>query len=175
MSMATTAKAPKGYEAYSTLNPQQSQLMQLITQIITGQGGAMGGPLAMLQKMFSNDPEAMKDFEAPYKRQFEEQTIPDIAERFSGQGAQRSSAFGQALSSAGAGLQENLAYLKAGRQDQSMQQLFQMIQGLLGTQTTGVVEKQKPWWQQALTGLVGGVGSGVGQGAGAYATKKIIG
>lgn len=54
------------------------------------------------------------------RSQFEQQTLPSIAERFTGLGAQRSSAFGQQLGQAGAGLEENLA---ARQQQQGLQQL----------------------------------------------------
>lgn len=49
------------------------------------------------------------------KQQFNEETIPGLAERFTsmGQGAQNSSAFQGALGRAGAGLQTNLAALRS--------------------------------------------------------------
>jgi hypothetical protein len=60
--------------------------------------------------------------------QFNTQTIPSIAERFSSLGGgQRSSAFQGALGQAGAGLQENLAAMKSQYMMQMMPMLMQMF------------------------------------------------
>lgn len=162
--MPVPGKAPKGYEAFSTLNPQQSGLMNMIMQLLSGQGGEMGGPFGYLQELLSGSPEAFSKFEAPYQRQFQEETIPGLAERFSGQGAQRSSAFGQALSSAGAGLSENLANLREQLRTGAATQALGLGQTALGTNTMGLVEKQQPFWKQLLTGLAPGIGQGIGMG-----------
>ncbi len=154
------------YEYLSTLNPEQqqgfSQLMQMLMgQASSGQGlnNQVGG---YLQDLFSNSPESFDKFAAPYKKQFEEQTIPGIAERFSGlgSGAQNSSAFQQALGQAGAGLSENLAALRGGMQQQGVGQAMQFGQQptsnllqLLGLNTQAIMPKQKPWWQELLTSL----------------------
>ncbi len=81
-----------------------------------------------LSKILSQDPEMMKQFEAPYQRQFQEETVPGIAERFSGAGAQNSSAFGQTMGAAGAGLQEQLAALRANLGMNASQQAYSYAQ-----------------------------------------------
>lgn len=57
----------------------------------------------------------MKGLENLYKKQFQEETIPSIAERFSniGTGGQRSSSFINALTSSGEGLNAQLAALRS--------------------------------------------------------------
>lgn len=57
----------------------------------------------------------MAKVEELYKRQFQEETIPSIAERFSGMGSggQRSSAFLNTLTGAGEGLSSQLAALRS--------------------------------------------------------------
>jgi hypothetical protein len=76
-----------------------------------------------LQSILSQDPEMMKQFEAPYMRQFQEETIPQLAERFTALGGgQNSSAFQQALGQAGASLSERLAALRSGLGLQASQQ-----------------------------------------------------
>ncbi len=60
------------------------------------------------------DPQFLEQFQKPYMREFQEQTVPGLAERFSSLGARNSSAFGQALGSAGASLAERLASLAGG-------------------------------------------------------------
>ena len=85
-----------------TMTPQQQQIQNQILQLLMGQLGGGG----FLQGLLGGETGA---FEAPARRQFEEQTIPSIAERFSALGAQGSSAFGQTLGQAGAGLEEALS------------------------------------------------------------------
>jgi hypothetical protein len=80
-----------------------------------------------LQNLLSRTPEQQyQTFAQPFMRQFREQTIPELAERFTAMGGQRSSAFQQALGAAGAGLSENLASLKGNLINQL---LGQQIQG----------------------------------------------
>ena len=71
----------------------------------------------MLRSKFQpgfNAMDIIGNLEAPMMRQFREEIIPEIATRFSGLGARNSSAFEQAIGSAGAGLQERLAALRGG-------------------------------------------------------------
>lgn len=158
-----------------TLTPGQNQGLEGILrqmQQMMGQGGAYSGANDYLQKILSGDPGAMAEFEAPYRQQFESQTIPGIAERFAGLnpmgGGLSSSGFGQALGGAGAQLQTNLAglhgALKQGASGQAMGQ-FNNLAGMgLGTRA---FENQ---YQPGSTGLLGGglqgLFSGAGQGFG---------
>lgn len=87
----------------------------------------------ILQMALSGLQNPTEDFEPiaqQAKSEFEQQTIPSLAERFTsmGQGAQRSSGFQQALGRAGAGLSENLASMQSqyGLQKQGL------LQSLLG-------------------------------------------
>ena len=164
MSMPVPGKAPKGYEAFSTLNPQQNQLFSLISQLLSGQGGQAGGPLGFLQNLFNPSAESMAKFEAPYKRQFQEEIVPGLAERFSGAGAgsQRSSAFQQALGSAGAGLSENLANLRGGMQMQGLQGAMQLLQTILGQNTMGLVQKPQSFGKSLALSTSQGIGQGIG-------------
>lgn len=135
-----------------TLTPQQQQLQGNLLQMLgplLGQGGEFLGGLFGDSSQFS----------APFMRQFEEQTIPGIAERFSAIDGQRSSAFGQQLGAAGAGLQENLASLQG---QLGMQGLGQLAQLFGMGQQPSFENIYKP---QSL-GLTGGLTQGVGQGLG---------
>ncbi len=165
---------PSGYDIFSTLNPGQQGIFdrqsqgyqqgpQSLYQDPLYQGGA-----SWLQQLLSNDPAMMQQFQAPYLRQFNEQTVPGLAERFSGlgSGAQGSSAFKQALGSAGAGLSENLASLRGGMQLQGLgqalqyaQQPFSNQQGLLGLNTQSIQQQQPGFIQQLMLALAGGAGS----------------
>lgn len=175
-----------GYKKISTLSKGQQRVhdttLQQIMQMLTGgQANIQQSPLfqagsSYLQNLLSGSPESTAAFEAPALRQFQEQIIPMLAERFSGigAGAQSSSAFSQALGSAGAGLAEDLADLRArlqqgaagqalGYAQQPVSNLFGLSQLGLGTQAQGFVPKQTPFWQQLLTGLGGGLAQIGGQ------------
>ena len=112
-------------EEFQKYSPQQ---IDIFKQLGGGAQGQLPQAFEFLQSILSQSPEAFKSFEAPARRQFEEQTIPSIAERFSGMGAQKSSAFGQQLGQAGAGLEENLAAQRSGLGMSAISQLM----GLLG-------------------------------------------
>jgi hypothetical protein len=173
MSSSLLGKAPKGYEAFSTFNPQQMQLFQ---QLMAGLGPLAGQAQGYLGNLLSGSPEAFQSFEAPFKRQFQEEIVPGLAERFSGlgAGAQRSSAFQNALGQAGAGLTERLAQLRSGLQHDAAGQTLGLGQGMLGLNTTGISPKQQPWWQSLLLGLSPGLGQAAGLG-GLGALSKIPG
>jgi len=93
------------------------------------------GQSAMLQKALSGLGDNKFDFapiEEQARTQFQQQTVPSLAERFTQMGGSDtrlgSSGFGQALGSAGAGLEQGLAAQKAGYGlDQQ-----KMLMGLLG-------------------------------------------
>lgn len=165
---------PKGYETFSTLNPQQQQAFSQLLGILQGQMGGGFGQEGQdyFSKILGGDTSA---FEAPLMRQFNEQIVPELAERFSGLGvgSQNSSAFQQALSSSGADLAERLGSLRGQLQSNAAQQSLGFgqnqlsnLQNLLGMNTQGLVPKSKPWWQEALIGGVGGLGQGLGMAAG---------
>jgi hypothetical protein len=162
---------PAGYQQLSTMNSGQKKLLQQLLGSLNGQSSNIQqNPLFQqgsnyLQQLLSGSPESTQAFEAPAMRQFNEQIIPGIAERFSGMGAgsQSSSAFQQALGQAGAGLSERLQALRSGLQtqavDQSLSYAQQPISNYsnlanlgLGTQSFGYAPKQKPFWQGLLQG-----------------------
>lgn len=104
--------------------PQQDLINQLIGGL-GGQNGALGNGMTFLNNLLGG--ETNEQATAPMMRQFQEQTVPQLAERFAGQDAMNSSAFGQSLSSAGAGLQENMFNARNQQQQQGLQALMQML------------------------------------------------
>ena len=163
--------APTGYSTYSPLTGgHQGGLQQLLSML--GGTGAQGFEQALqsLLGMLSGSPESYEAFEAPMMRQFEEQTVPMLQERLTGQfgaGGGRSSGGAQILGQAGAGLQENLASQRAGLQQNAIQQLLgTYLQGTglgLGTQAQGFAQKPP--------GFGASFGQGLGQGAGSLFGK----
>ncbi len=117
---------------------QQQFFNSLLAQLMgmQGQGGGFGQSMGLLQDYLNPESNVYKNFEAPYMQQFEQQTIPQLAERFAGlgggmgAGGMASSGFGQALGAAGANLQTNLASMKSQLQRQSINDLLQQYMGM---------------------------------------------
>jgi hypothetical protein len=122
-------------------NKEQQQLLSQLMQLLGSQGGlGMGHGEAIDYQRQLMDPssQAVNQFAAPYMQQFEQQTIPGLAERFAGLGGGMggglsSSGFGQSLSSAAGNLQTQLAALKAGLGQQAAQSLMSQYGNLSGT------------------------------------------
>lgn len=149
---------PARIEAMPTMSKEQQSLFSnLLSQL----GPIQGQGMEYLSKILGGDTEA---FEKPLMRQFEEQTIPSLAERFSGMDAMGSSAFKQSLGQAGAGLSENLGALRGQLQQGALGQLAQLLG--MGTQTPTFQYQQIPGTEGALRPLLSGIGSGIGSGLG---------
>ena len=149
-------------------NPQQQQAFSSILQ------QALGG---LGQNKFDFAP-----IERHARTQFQEQTIPSLAERFTSMGGSDtrlgSGAFGQALSSAGAGLEQGLVAQHAGYNLQQQQ----LLQGLLGLGMTPQFEtayrpRERGFLEtgaqslMSATPLMALLGSGYGQAQGQMPTK----
>ena len=168
-----------------TLNPMQQQgLEDVFSQLQNlGQGGYKNAT-DYFSKLVSGDPGALAQFEAPYRQQFEQQTIPRLAERFAGLnpmgGGLSSSGFGQALGGAGAGLQAQLAGLHGGLRQQAGNQLMNQFNNLsgLGLGTRSFENFFRPGNAglvgESLSGALGGLSQGVGQGGGMALMLKLL-
>ncbi len=163
-------------EKMSKLPTMSSDQEALFNQLLGGLGGSQGQGMQYLQQLLSGSPEAMQQFEAPYMTQFKQQTVPSLAERFSslGSGAQRSSAFGQQMGAAGAGLSENLAALRGNMRNQALSQLMGFQQQALSKDPFAYhFQQAQPGFLQAMapgigaalgmgmTGGMSGMGSGI--------------
>ena len=133
---------PGKIESASTLDPQQQAFLKnLLGQVDPSTFAIQNQPTfqagqSYLQSLLGGD---ISQFQAPYMRQFQEQTA-DLAERFAGLGGLSSSGFQQALGGAAGRLQENLASLRGGLQQQALGQALgyaqapgQMQFGLAGS------------------------------------------
>jgi len=147
---------PEQVQQLPNYTPQQNRSMD---QLLQGSTQQLPQMFQYLQSILSQDPELMNQFEAPARRAFQEQTIPSIAERFTDMGAQRSSAFGQQLGSAAAGLEENLASQRANLSSNAIQQLMQML-------SAGNTQRFENVVRPETFGAVGNLFSGASQGAG---------
>ena len=145
----------KGMTKVPTLSPDQKKILaQNIAnaQKLGGQGGGYQNAIGLLQDYLNPQSDVYGNFERPYLTQFEQQTVPMLAERFAGMGGGMggglsSSGFGQALSSAGGNLQTQLAAMKSGLQKSAitdlMQQYLQLSQTGLNAQPFGYQYQQQ--------------------------------
>ena len=111
-------------EKFRTLNTDQKRYLNDIFSQLKGQNINLSqSPLyqqgsSYLSNLLSGSPESTAAFEAPIKREFNEQIMPGIAEQFAGVGGLRSSGFQQQATQAGAGLAERLQALRSALQMQ---------------------------------------------------------
>ena len=144
-------------------------------------GMSQGGGYDLANQYYNNflgpnQGQAFDQFSQPYMQQFEEQMLPQIAERFAGMGALSSSGFGQALGGAASGLQSQLAQLFSQLQSQAAGQQYnqynQLSQQGLGYQPFAYQQKQgsggflAPMLGAAATAMGGPIGGALGSAIG---------
>lgn len=139
------------------------QQQQILNQLLTNIGSPITSGIQNLQNILGGGPGAFSEFERPSMRQFQEEIIPSLTERFAGLGAGSSSGFQQTLARAGERLSENLAAQRAGLQSQALGQL----QNLLGAGLTPQFQyTQTPGTQGLLPQLLQSLGGAASFGLG---------
>jgi hypothetical protein len=109
---------PDKLKKIDVLNKDQRKLHRHITRgIDTSSFDLSQNPMfqrvgSFLQEMMDPSSEAYQRFEAPYLRQFKEQVLPQIEEKYSSLGLGRSSYLNKALAHAYSGLEESLASMR---------------------------------------------------------------
>ena len=137
------------------------------TQVPRFTGGQQQGLDQILQQALGGLQQPLGQGFAPVaeqaRTQFQQQTVPGIAERFSGLDGQRSSGFRQALGQAGAGLEQGLAGQQAqfGLQQQGLLQQL-LGQGLQPQFETAFQPRQSGLLENLLMALLGGGGQAAG-------------
>lgn len=140
-----------------TMSPEQEKFFNELIGMLHGGGlgQGFGESTDYLRQLLDPNSEAVAQFTKPYQEQFEQETVPMLAERFAGAGGGMggglsSSGFGQSLSAAGSGLQTQLAALKAGLGQQAAGQLMNMYGNLSGN-----VLNKSPYGYQNIQGNQG--------------------
>lgn len=125
-----------------------------------------------LMSMF-NDPSFFDKFEAPLQRQFQENTVPDLANRFASMGSggsMGSTAFRNQLGREGSNLSTNIAALRGGMQQQGVNQLQsyaqQPFQNMMQLLQSALVPTQNTY--QPPSGGVGMLAGPLASAAGSY-------
>lgn len=129
--------ANKGQQG-STYNKGQLSKLDQIMQDLQGMKGAQDITQGQgfqngqnwLNSLF-NDQDFFRNFEAPLQRNFQENTIPELANRFASMGSggsTGSTAFRNQLAREGSNLHTNIAALRGGMQQQGANQQLQYAQ-----------------------------------------------
>lgn len=116
--------------AQNSLSEAQQMLSQMKGGADVRQNQGYGTGMDWLQSLF-NDPEFFKNFEAPARRQFEEEIIPGVANRFASEGSGGSlgsTGFRNQIAREGSNLSTNLAALRGGMQQGAIPQLLNYAQ-----------------------------------------------
>jgi len=145
----------------STLDKRQQGILDQINSMINPEGQlgqGYGQSLDLLKQYMDPSSEAVNQFTQPYMDQFNQQTVPQLAERFAGMGGGMggglsSSGFGQALSSAGGQLQNQLAALKS----QLAQQAAQQLMGQYGQAQQNILQTPTFAYQRPEAGMFPGM------------------
>lgn len=155
---------PEKRENVSTLRPEQEALYQQLQQagLQKGAGGAFGDSADYYRNLLSDNSADYQAFAAPQMRQFNEQTIPGLAEQFAGMGSGglSSSGFQNAAVGAGIDLSERLGAIRANLRQAGAQGLQNI--GSQGLQNFSQNKVTQPGTEGALPGILGAVGTAVG-------------
>lgn len=142
-------KSPK-IKQMPNFTPEQQEFLGNILQMLQG---PTASSMNWLQSLFGD--ENFSEYEQPILDQFEQQTIPSILERFTGQGAQSSSGLNQALAQAGRGLSGDISQQRANMRINAINPIQNFIQTALGKQTT-------PYMTGGTQGAFGGLAQNAG-------------
>lgn len=155
------------FKQLSTLEPGQEGLKN---QLFNASGGAFGQAADYYKNLLSNNSEDFRSFAAPELRQFQEQTVPGLAEQFAGMGSGglSSSGFRNAAVSAGSDLSERLGAIRARLREQG-------AQGLMGLGQQGLQRFNENVQIPGQEGFFSAIAPGVGAGLTALATGGLSG
>lgn len=167
---------PEKHKRVPTLLKEQLPLFEQLQA--AGQGPGAGGAFGGAADYYRNllDPNAdLSAYFAPEMRQFNEQTIPGLAEQFAGMGSGglSSSGFRNAAVNAGTDLQERLAAIRANLRQGAASGLSNIGQLGLGNFSQDVMTR--PGSEGFLSQAAPLVGSAIGMGIGGPAGASIGG
>jgi hypothetical protein len=160
-------KTPKGYKTtqLQQFTPEQLELFQ--------QQFSHLGPDSYLSKLAGGDQSQFSEMEEPAMRQFNE-LQGGLASRFSGigMGSRKSSGFQNASTAAAGNFASDLASKRNDYRQQAINDLMGLSNTLLNQRPydRSLVEKPLSGWQQAGIGFAGGLGQGIGNAAGKFAS-----
>ncbi len=172
----------KNAEQQSSYSPQQQGGINDILNMVKGMKGnaditqnqGFQNGQNWLNDLF-NDQNFFDKFQAPMERQFSEQTAPDLANRFAGMGSggsTGSTAFCNQANREGENLQEKIAAMRGGMQQQGVNQGLQYAQqpfnNMMNMYGLGLGSPMMNQYAPATTGGFGSLAAPFAQGATSY-------
>ncbi len=159
---------PGQFDQRSSLGQNQQPIQQNLSNAVQAPnaGGAFGDVADYYRNLLSNDPAQLQAQAAPELRQFQQQTLPGIANQYAGLGAGGSlsgSGFRNASLQAGTDLMERIASLRAGLRQEG-------ARGLTGLGTESLGNYYNNTYQPRSPGLIESLAPALGQAAGAFAS-----
>lgn len=140
-------------------NKMQDEIMKLISEGLTSGKGAFGDIFGGF-----NEQEFEKGVSQPALKNFRENVLPMVQEKYISGGQVGGSGMQRGLNKAGVDFQSKLAELMYNAQQQGKENKFRGIESLLGKQT--VENIYRPSSKGLLHGVVEGLASGAGQAIG---------
>ncbi len=185
-------------EKSSSYGGNQLSLIDQIIQQVKGMQQGGGADLNQSQgynqgqdwlNSLFNDPQFFQNMEAPAMRQFNEEIIPGLANRFASMGSggsTGSTAFRNQLGREGSNLATNLAANRSGMQQQGVNQqlgysqqpiqnMMQMLQQALQPTQNVYQGPSQGLLGGAIPGLIGGLSAGYGQQLGQSMAPRFAG
>lgn len=180
LAMSLYEQYNKKGEHGSTYNPgQQGGIDDILNMLKSMSGGGNmdinQNPMYQqgneyLMSMF-NDPEFFKNIEAPMQRQFEENTVPDLANRFASMGsggAMGSTGFRNQLAREGSNLHTNMAAMREQMKMNAIPQMFQSanqpFQNMMQMYQTALGHPTQNTYQPPSAGMWGPIAGAAAQG-----------
>lgn len=156
----------------STLGPDQMGNFRSLQGAAQGpgSGGAFGQSADYYRDLLSDDSQTANQMMAPDMRRFQQDILPQIAERFSGYGGAGSSGFRNASLQAGTDLAERLGSIRANLRQQGAQGLQGIGQSSLGNYYENI---NRPETGGLIGGTLKGLGEGFGKVAGTWLGGKM--
>ena len=139
-------------EAYFSLPGKQ----QLYQQMLAGTSQGLPQSYDFLTRLLSGDESIYRELEAPALRQFQEQIVPGLAERYTamGEGGQGSSAYQQQLAAAGGRLAQELAGQRTGYRMSALDRLLQQAGQTMRTSPYDLVPRTPGFVESGLQSLM---------------------
>ena len=151
-------------ESYFNI-PQRQQLYGALS------GGALQGvqpSFDFLSRLLSGDQSIFQELEAPALRQFQEQIVPGLAERFTGMGlgAQGSSGYQQVLGGAASRLAQDLAGQRSQYRMSALDRLLSQAGQTMQARPYDVVPRTPGFLENVISSGAENFGKGAGLAAG---------
>ncbi len=156
------------FKQLPTLNQGQQDVQNQILQQLLQANPQI---FQYLTSLLQGGPEATAAFNEPYLRQFQQEIVPGITERFGGQagssGALNSSGLNQSLAAAGSNLEATLASLREGLKGQAVNSLQSYLNPGFQSSFQTIYKEPRPNFLQQISPFLGSIlGKGLSAGLG---------